>query len=448
MKRLSILLMVIIFVTACSQEETQEETEERMTPVKVETVKKDDFVVERKIVGRAASPDSSPVLAKTPGDLVTLNVGKGDRVEKGETLAVVSPSGTAEEQVELQQLAVRQAEKQLENAMISKDQAQLGVENAKDQVEIAKKASQSEASQTAQAVSAAEKQYEQAQNIADETKKLADEGTIPDALYQQAQNRAEQAHAQYQQLKSQQPQSSSAVAQAEAQVDQANQQLEQARVAVEQAELQVEQANVQLSQVQDQASNEAVTAPTSGEISTLNAKEGDFVSNQQPFATVVSLNPMTITASVTAEQLSLFEKGEELQVDLSALEEKVTSTIDYVSSVPDETGLYPVEATVDNGEEKIKPGMMASFLLPENVVEDTLIIPTDSLVEQNDETYVYQVTDSKAVRVDVSVVETQTDFTAISADLSTDAQVITTGQLTLSDGDQVTIMKEDSDEAR
>ncbi|KHE68087.1 efflux RND transporter periplasmic adaptor subunit [Halobacillus sp. BBL2006] len=444
MKRISmLLLLVVLLLAACSGDDTDEVKKERVTPVEVEKVVKDDFVIDREIAGRASTADSSPVIARTPGELVTLNVEKGDRVKEGETIGVVDP-GNGESQVELQQLAVRQAEKQLENAQITKEQAELGVENAEEQVNLAKDAAQSEKSQSSQAIEAAHAQYEQAQQLADQTKKLVDEGSVPEALYQQAQSRADQAKAQYQQLKGQQPQSTSAVAQAEAQLNQAEQQLEQAKVGVDQAELQVEQATVQLNQAKEQTANEAVTAPTSGEVSSLSASEGDFVTNQQPFATVVGLNPMTVTASITAEQLPLFEKGEELEVEIDSINQTVSSTIQYVSSVPDDTGLYPVEATVDNGEEKIKPGMMATFLLPEIVVENTWIVPTDAVVEDANEAYVYHVVDKKAVRVDVEIIESQTDRTAIDGDLPADAQVITTGQLTLSDGGKVTIMKEDA----
>ena len=267
---------------------------------------------------------------------------------------------------------------------------------------------------------------------------------MPEALAVQAQNRADQAHAQLQQLQGQQPQSSSAISQAEAQVDQAQQQLNQAQVAVEQAELQVEQANVQLQQAKDQTANKTITAPATGEVSTLSASTGDFVTNQQPFASIVSLNPMTITASITPEQLPLFTKGEELQVEIDSINQTVTSTISYVSSVPDDTGLYPVEATVANAEETIKPGMMSTFILPEIVVENTLIVPTDAVVDNGGESYLYHVVDEKAVRVDVTVIEAQTDLIAIEADLPTTAEVITSGQLTLTDGGQVTIMKEDA----
>ncbi|RWZ59005.1 efflux RND transporter periplasmic adaptor subunit [Halobacillus fulvus] len=441
MKRMLAFMVLLMVVAACSNQE-EPEVQERVTPVETQAATKGDFIVDREIVGRADTPNASQVISETPGELVTLNVKKGDRIEQGETIAVVDP-GTGDSQVELQQIALQQAESQLENAQVSREQAALGVENAREQVELAEQAAQSEQSQTAQAVQQAEDAYNQAKQLADQTHKLVEEGVIPEALAQQAQNRASQAQAQLQQLQGQQPQSSSAIAQAEAQVDQAEQQLEQAQIGVDQAVLQVEQANVQLEQAQEQAENKAITANATGEVTTLNASEGDLVTNQQPFATIVSLNPMTVSASLTPEQLPLFTEGEELEVVVDSIDQTVTSTVEYVSDVPDDTGLYPVEATVDNSEETIKPGMMATFLLPEIVVENTWIVPTDAIVENGGESYLYYVEEDQAIRVDVTIVESQTEETAIEADLPEQAEVITSGQLTLTDGAQVTIMEED-----
>ncbi|MFZ0370218.1 MAG: efflux RND transporter periplasmic adaptor subunit [Halobacillus sp.] len=441
MKRIAVLIFLLIFLAACSNDNTEEETEERVTPVEVEQVQKEDFVINREIIGRTTTSDTTPVISETPGELVTLNVSKGDRIEEGQQIGVVDP-GDGESQVELQQIAVRQAEKQLENAQISKEQAESGLENAQDQLELAEEAEDAQENQNEQAKEMAKQQYEQAQGLADQTKSLFEEGIIPEVLYQQAQSRADQAQAQLKQLKGG-SQQSSGIAQAEAQVDQARQQLEQARIAVDQAELQVEQANVQLNQTQDQTSNKIIKAPATGEIASLEVTEGALVTNQQPFATIVGLNPMTVTASITAEQLSLFNNGDELEVEISTLDEKVTSTVESVSSIPDDTGLYPVEAAVENGEERIKPGMMATFLLPETVVENSLVVPTDAVMEEGNQSYIYHVVDGKAVRVNVEVVEAQTERTAINAELPADAQVITTGQLTLTDGGKVTIMEED-----
>ncbi|MCA0970997.1 efflux RND transporter periplasmic adaptor subunit [Halobacillus litoralis] len=443
MKRLVVLMVLLIGIAGCSNPDTEEEAEPRVTPVETAPVTKGDFVVDREIVGRATSANTSPVISEVPGEIVSIEVEKGDRVAKGDALAVVDP-GTGQNQIELQQIAVRQAEKQLENAQISKQQAAQGVDNAAEQVQLAKQAANAEQSQTSQSVQAARQQYEQAQQLANQTRQLADDGVIPEPLAVQAQNRADQAHAQVQQLQGQAPQSSSAISQAEAQLDQARQQSEQAQVAVEQAELQVEQAQVQLQQAEEQSANRTITAPASGEVSTLNAGTGDLVTNQQPFASIVSLNPMTITAALTPEQLGLFTKGEELDVEVDAISQTIPSTIGYVSSVPDDTGLYPVEARIANENEAVKPGMMATFLLPEIVVENALIVPTDAVVENGNEAYVYHVVDGKAVRVDVTVLEAQTDQMAIEADLPETAEVIKSGQLTLTDGSAVTLMKEDA----
>ncbi|WP_431803080.1 efflux RND transporter periplasmic adaptor subunit [Halobacillus andaensis] len=443
MKRtiLSLLLITTATLTACNNNDNSE-PEERTTPVETAEVTQEDFTIERKIAGRAAADDGTPVTPSIAGELVTLNVAKGDRIEEGETVGVVSPADQGS-QVELQEIAVRQAQSQLDDARTQYDQAVEGVETAEEQVELARQASGSETEQT---IEQAREQYESAQQIADETKKLADEGSVPESIYEQAQERADQAEAQFNQASDQDKggMSSSAVAEAEAQVEQAEQAVSQAESAVEQAELGVEQAQIQLEDAREQSENEAVIASESGEVASVEASEGDQVSNQQPFATIISLNPITLTASITDEQLSLFEEGQELDVEIPTLDETVTATIDYVPSVPDDTNLYPVEATVDNPEDNIKPGMMASFLLPENVLEETLIVPSNAVVEQSGESYVYVVIEdeSEVERVDIEINESQSDRTAISGDVSPGDMVVTNGQLTLDDGAKIEVMKE------
>ncbi|UOQ45377.1 efflux RND transporter periplasmic adaptor subunit [Halobacillus salinarum] len=443
MKRVVTFVFLLAMLAACSSSNNAEEPEERITPVETAPITKGDFVVNREIVGRASTADSSPVVSKVPGEVVSMKVSKGDRVEKGDVIAVVDP-GDTNSQVEMQQLSLEQAQKQLENAKLAKQQAQEGIDNAKKQVEVAEQGVQAQASQTEAAAKAAYDQYKQAKDLAEQTKKLVDEGTVPKVLYEQAQSRADQAYAQYKKLKGQESPPSSTVAQAEAQVDAAQQQLEQAEVGVDQAEIQVEQAQVQLNSAKDQSANQTVTAPSSGEVSTLEAGEGDMVTNQQPFATIVGLNPMTITAMLTPDQLHLFSKGKEMDVDIDTLKDNRKSKVTYVSSVPNDTGLYPVEATVNNDKEKIKPGMMAKFLLPETVVKDTLIVPTDAVIQDGAKPYVYKVVDDKAVKVTVDVQESQTDRTAVTGDITTKDQVITSGQLTLTDGGKVSIMKEEA----
>ncbi|MBM7551726.1 efflux RND transporter periplasmic adaptor subunit [Thalassobacillus pellis] len=432
---------IVLTVSGCSNNETADEAEQ-VTPVEVAQVKKGDLQVEREITGRSLPSSSSPVLPRTQGEVTSVRVAKGDMVEKGDTIAVIDSAGAAN-QVELQEIAVQQAEKQLENARIAKQQAALAVENAKKQAQLARKAS-SGIGQLEQVQAAASEQLEQMEELAGQAEELAKNGTIPKGISDQAQTLMEQAFSQYQESLGQVGANQVSAAQAESQVTQAEERLRQAEAGVEQARLQVEQAQLQLEQARKQAANNTITAPASGEITSLSAKEGTFVSGQQPLATVVSYNPITIEAQVTADQLSLFKKGQEVTVAIDGLENKLKTTIQYVSSVPGESGLYAVEAEVENESQAIKPGMIATFLLPENLANDALIVPTEAVVQEGEEAFVYKVINDKAKKVAVTVVEAQSDKTAIKGKLSDGTTVVTTGQFALSDDSRVTVIGEDN----
>ncbi|WP_226036327.1 efflux RND transporter periplasmic adaptor subunit [Aquibacillus saliphilus] len=186
-----------------------------------------------------------------------------------------------------------------------------------------------------------------------------------------------------------------------------------------------------------------IEAPSSGEVSTLNAKEGGMVSNTDPFAMIVNIDTIKIQLNVTAENLSIFEDNDEATVRFDSIDLEEKAEIDYVPSVAGETGLYTVELSVDNKDKKIKPGMTAVVYLPESVVKDSLQIPTTALVEETDQAYVYKIEDDKATKVKITVIESKSDLTAIEGEISAGDTVVTSGQLTLTDGSKVDIMKEE-----
>ncbi|MDL4838879.1 efflux RND transporter periplasmic adaptor subunit [Aquibacillus rhizosphaerae] len=187
-----------------------------------------------------------------------------------------------------------------------------------------------------------------------------------------------------------------------------------------------------------------IEAPADGQITSLDVKEGGMLTGSDPMAMIVDLDTIQIQVNITADNLQLFNDHDEATVTFSAIDLETTATIDYVSSVAGETGLYAVELSVDNEDTNIKPGMTAMVDLPENVVEDTLLIPTTALVEEGDESFVYVVKDDVAEKIAVTVVESQTNQTAIEGEISEGDTVVTNGQLTLTDGNQVDIMKEEN----
>lgn len=188
-----------------------------------------------------------------------------------------------------------------------------------------------------------------------------------------------------------------------------------------------------------------VTAPAAGEITMLQAQEGDVVSKTEPIATIVALDQLLLRATVTPENLPLFEKEQEIPITIETTGLETSAQVTYVSNVTNETRLYPIEATIDNQESEIKPGMMAVMNVTEEVVKDMLLIPTTALVKESGTSFAYVVEEDKAVKTELTVIESQSDVTAIQGKgIEAGDSVVTAGQLTLSDGSKVTIAKEDS----
>nr|WP_237458424.1 efflux RND transporter periplasmic adaptor subunit [Pontibacillus yanchengensis] len=276
---------------------------------------------------------------------------------------------------------------------------------------------------------------------------LVESGAISQEQLAEVQKQVQQLTQQLSQARQSQssgsPSVQSAINQAEAAVTQAEQQVDSAQIGVEQARLQVDQAQVQLEQARGQLQNTAIKANATGEIVSLNARVGDMVSNTQPMATIVNLNPITVEATVSASELSLFEKGTEVPVTISSLNADMKAKTTYISPVTNDTGLYPVEATITNSDETIKPGMMVTFKLPEITVEDSLLVPTASVIEEKDEAFVYVIKEERAIKTPVTIVRAQSNITAVKGDLTKGNQVVVKGQLTLTDDNKVRIMKED-----
>ncbi|GGM32376.1 hypothetical protein GCM10011351_18090 [Paraliobacillus quinghaiensis] len=209
----------------------------------------------------------------------------------------------------------------------------------------------------------------------------------------------------------------------------------------------VEEDDVILTIIAAQTGREIeITAPADGIVTNMEASEGGMISNSDPVAIIAKLDELSLQVDVTANDLNLFEKDQEVDVNFSGDEKTSTATVDYVSSLPNNTGLYPVKLTVDNPDYQWKAGMVAVLTLSEKTIEDTLVIPTTALIEEEEESFVYVVEDNDTVsKTTVTVIETQSDVTAIEAELEEGDRVVTSGQLTLSDGSKVSVNEEGSE---
>ncbi|RKQ34348.1 efflux RND transporter periplasmic adaptor subunit [Oceanobacillus halophilus] len=185
------------------------------------------------------------------------------------------------------------------------------------------------------------------------------------------------------------------------------------------------------------AGKQNIRASKDGEIINLQVSEGDMASTEEPIAMIADLDTVKVQFSVTADVRSLISLEDTVDTRIDG--EEYEATITKIDTLPDDTGLYPVVATVENDENEIIPGMVSEVLIPEEKYESALIVPTAAIVEENEESFVYIVKDNAATKQVVTILETQSDVTAIEGEIQEGDQVVTSGQITLTDGIQVDV---------
>ncbi|MFC2949143.1 efflux RND transporter periplasmic adaptor subunit [Virgibacillus sediminis] len=194
-----------------------------------------------------------------------------------------------------------------------------------------------------------------------------------------------------------------------------------------------------LATVVTQAGTQNIRAPRDGEVMNLSVEEGDMASTEEPLAVIADMSEMTVESTVTAQVRSLLSVGDTLKAEVEG--EEYEAEVTTIRSMPDDTGLYPVEAVITNEEGQFLPGMIVELTIPETLVEDALIIPTAGLVEEDGNTYVYVVEDDRALKKEVTAVEVQTEEAAIEGEVEPGDEVVVTGQSNLSDDDTVEVVE-------
>lgn len=185
-----------------------------------------------------------------------------------------------------------------------------------------------------------------------------------------------------------------------------------------------------------------VEATTDGTIAQLSVSEGSMASNEDPLLIIADLDTLMIQYQVTAKARDLFKEDKELSVTIDG--EKYKAKVTSIDAMPGESGQYAVELELDNKDEDVLVGEPAQVSVTEKKVKKTKIVPTEAIITEGDEKFVYVVHDDEVERVFVEVEETQTKESAVKADeLKADDEVVVNGHFTLTEDAKVTVQKEE-----
>lgn len=334
MKKKILLALFMIFtliLSACGDSDNDETKEEdNIVPVETTEVDKGNLKSQKSLYGQTQPNKQTPVMLEMPGELIELKVSNGDKVEKGDALAVVEV--TVEKPVE-------QPEEEPE-------------EEPEDPTE------------------------DPTQDPTEE-----DQAPVPEAP--------------------QQP------------------------------------APVEMTEEQEE---KTIESPSDGTVASLSSSTGAVVSNEEPLAMIINVDNIKIEATMTQKMRDLFKVDQEVEVEID--NEEYTGKVLALDPLPNENGELVINIRVENEDEKITTGESAKITVNKTLEKDVLIVPTEAVMTTEEESFVYIVKDSKAKKIVVDLLESQTKKTAIKGDIKEKDEVVVNGQTLLSDDVEVDVKKD------
>ncbi len=213
--------------------------------------------------------------------------------------------------------------------------------------------------------------------------------------------------------------------------DQARTDLENARLALRQAELNLQRRTV--------------TAPISGTIGILNVNRGDFVTNQTVVSTIDDREHIlldfyvperlvgALSIGAPVEATSIARPGESFSGEVVALDNRLD----------EESRTLRVRADIPNVEDRLRAGM--SFQIRMSFPGETYP-SVDPLTIQWDSngSYVWRITDGKAERVDVTIIQRNAESVLVDAQIEPGDMIVTEGVQNVRAGGAVEIVGPDA----
>jgi len=191
---------------------------------------------------------------------------------------------------------------------------------------------------------------------------------------------------------------------------------------------------------EDEIVEETIEAPSKGTVASLSQETGTFVSSEAPLMMLANLDKIKVSITTTQKTRTLFKKDQEVSVEID--NKTYTGKVLAIDPLPNENGEYVLDISVDNENGKINPGEAAEVTLEKTLQKDKLIVPSEAVITTEEESYVYIIKDSRAKKVKVDILETQTEKTAVKGELKKGNKVVIKGQTLLSNNINVDVKNE------
>jgi membrane fusion protein (multidrug efflux system) len=200
---------------------------------------------------------------------------------------------------------------------------------------------------------------------------------------------------------------------------------------------------------QTQLSYCKVTAPFSGYITKRMFDEGAYISasaatQSSTLFVLMDINKVKITANLPEKNIDILNKVKEADIKVDALKDKnFKGTISRASEAVDlATRTLPLQIIIDNKGGILKPGMFASIIFTLEQKENSLTLPLNTVLTDDDGTFVYKfMPDSTVGKTYVEIGIQENNVLEIVQGLTEDDQVVIVGQTLVRDNMKIRVAR-------
>lgn len=409
---------------------TEETLQDKVMPVRVQTVGTDTLVDSLDITGEVVTSDDVVVGAKLGGRIVAMYKKDGDPVRTGEVIASLDTSNyrLQAQQANAQIAAARSALNQAKaNAAIGPSRssaalasAQAQLRSAKAQLQKARKgARDEEKTQAANNVAAARSNLETAKSEVERKRRLYEEGAVSKQQLDVAENMYQGALTQYENALQ-----TLRIAQSASRPED----IESAREAVRQAEEGVRSAQAQkrldvllddqvqaavanlesaqtlLAMARQNMTDSVVRSPFGGKIAGKPAQVGTVVGAGNPIAHVIGAQGAYFEGEVSENSIAKVGLGSVVAVTIDALaDRRLSGSVVAVNPLGQEVGrIFKVRVQISGDLVGVRPGMFARGTVTLKTVRNATVVPATALVQRGNDDYVFVVNGDKVKLVHVT----------------------------------------------
>ncbi|RZJ92643.1 MAG: efflux RND transporter periplasmic adaptor subunit [Chryseobacterium sp.] len=202
-------------------------------------------------------------------------------------------------------------------------------------------------------------------------------------------------------------------------------------------------ANNQVDQIKKQISDAAVKAPTSGIIAAKPLEEGVFANAGAELATIVNLSQAKVQLNLTETEVYQAKEGQQVKITTDVYPGQVfNGKITFISPQADETYNYRVEIMAENKESSLlRSGTFVYADFSRKTTQQILLIPREALTESIKDASVYVVENNIVKKRSIKTGAEMGNMIQVLSGLKAGEVVVTSGQINLKDGTQVSISK-------